>query len=50
MQENAADLNSVRRAPTLVMTGEKHTDSVKNTSLYHRMTYPLFAICYVCRL
>jgi hypothetical protein len=45
MHENAADLNSVGRAPTLVMTGEKQIDPLKNTSLYHGMTYPLVAIC-----
>jgi len=45
IQENAADLNSVCKAPTLVMTGEKHIDPVTNTSLYHCMIYPLVAIC-----
>jgi hypothetical protein len=47
-QESAADLNSMATLlGTLAKTfGGKHTDHVKNMSLYHCMTFfPLVAIC-----
>jgi hypothetical protein len=46
-QENAVDLQGMSSPLTLATTvGGKHTNPVKNMSLYHCMTFlPLVAIC-----